>query len=119
MTIANLRKEIRARGAIANPAKIANRSNMIHSPLAELAVASPSEPILNIRPQNLVLIGEQSPLEMVACNNCVRFTPDKIGDGVGIGNCDLDIKWTQEFTGRMPLFRYSERHCKQFNQLMD
>jgi len=56
---------------------------------------------------------------MVTCNTCEHFTPDIIGDGSGIGNCGLEVKWTQEFTGRMPLFRYSERHCQQFSKLMD
>lgn len=53
------------------------------------------------------------------CNDCEHFTMDNIGDGTGIGNCELGIKWTQEFSGRMPLFRDSERHCKQFTKLMD
>jgi predicted nucleic-acid-binding Zn-ribbon protein len=56
---------------------------------------------------------------MAICNDCEHFTVDDIGDGAGIGNCELGIKWTQEFTGRMPLFRYSERHCEQFSKLMD
>ena len=122
MTIANLKKEIRARIAIANLAKIANGSRMFHSSLAELAplaVAPPSESALNIGSQTLVGIEEQSNLEIVTCNACERFSPDKIGDGAGIGSCELGVKWTQEFNGRMPLFRYSERHCKQFSKLMD
>ncbi|AOW57833.1 TPA: hypothetical protein F8A23_08735 [Legionella pneumophila] len=56
---------------------------------------------------------------MVTCNSCNYFTVDIIGDGAGIGSCELGIKWTQEFNGRMPLFRYSERYCEQFNKLMD
>ncbi|KTD68880.1 hypothetical protein Lste_2038 [Legionella steelei] len=53
------------------------------------------------------------------CNDCEHFTVDIIGDGTGIGSCELGVKWTQEFTGRMPLYRYSERHCMQFSKLMD
>lgn len=53
------------------------------------------------------------------CSDCEHFIVDIIGDGTGIGSCKLGVKWTQEFTGRMPLYRYSERHCKQFSKLMD
>lgn len=55
---------------------------------------------------------------LVTCNGCEHFTPDKIGDGTGIGDCGLGIKWTQEYNGRKPLFRYAERHCKDFSKLM-
>lgn len=56
--------------------------------------------------------------QIVTCNGCEHFTPDKIGDGAGIGNCSLGITWTQEYNGRRPLFRYSERHCSNFSKLM-
>jgi len=121
MTIASLRKEIRARVDIANPAKIANEFIVIPAQLVELATLAgtpPHEPIL-IEPQSSVEIEEQANLKIVTCNACEQFTPDKMGDGMGIGNCELGIKYTQEFNGRMPLFRYSERHCKQFSKLMD
>lgn len=119
MTIDSLRKEIRTRTAIANSAKIAKEFIVSPSSLAELAVLAvvpPSELIPKIGPQNSVSVGEQPDLQIVTCNTCELFTPDKIGDGAGIGNCELGIKWTQEFTGRMPLYRYSERHCKQFSK---
>lgn len=56
---------------------------------------------------------------MAVCNYCKHFTVDIMGDGTGIGSCELGVKWTQEFNGRMPLYRYSERHCNQFSKLMD
>ena len=61
---------------------------------------------------------QRSSSVIVACDNCEQFTPDKIGDGAGIGDCGLGIKWTQEYNGRRPLFRYSERHCNDFSKLM-
>jgi len=119
MTIANLRKEIRARTATATTAKVANEYIVTSELLATLAVAPPLEPILKIRPQNSVSIGEQPNFKIVTCNTCELFTPDEIGDGAGIGDCALGIKWTQEYNGRRPLFRYAERHCVQFSKLMD
>ncbi len=56
--------------------------------------------------------------QIVTCNGCEHFIPDKIGDGAGIGGCGLGIKWTQEYNGRKPLFRYAERHCNDFSKLM-
>jgi hypothetical protein len=56
-----------------------------------------------------------SVLEVVTCNSCVHFSPDKIGDGAGIGDCYLNVKWTQEFDGRRPLYRYAERHCEKYS----
>ena len=53
---------------------------------------------------------------LVACNDCMHFTPDTIGDGVGIGNCNLRIKWTSEVNGKMPLYRYATRNCASFNE---
>jgi hypothetical protein len=53
--------------------------------------------------------------QIIACNDCIHFTPDKIGDGAGIGSCSCDINWTQEINGRSPLFRYTKRHCNDFN----
>lgn len=55
---------------------------------------------------------------IVSCNKCEHFTPDQIGDGAGIGNCDMCVKWTQEFNGRRPLYRYSDRHCEKLGKLM-
>ena len=54
--------------------------------------------------------------ELVMCNDCINFIADKIGNGSGIGDCSLNIKWTQEVKGRMPLFRYAERHCCNFKR---
>lgn len=51
---------------------------------------------------------------IVTCNTCEHFTPDKIGDGGGIGSCALGVESTQEVSGKMPLFRYSKRHCDKF-----
>lgn len=56
---------------------------------------------------------------MVTCNTCEHFTSDKVGDGTGIGECYLGVKWTQEFDGRRPLYRYAERHCVKFSKLMN
>lgn len=55
---------------------------------------------------------------IVTCNACEYFTPDAVGDGAGIGNCSLGIKWTQELHGCMPLYRYADRHCAEFSKLM-
>ena len=60
----------------------------------------------------------QKSLSIVSCNNCEHFTPDQIGDGAGIGNCDMGVKWTQEFDGRRLLYRYADRHCEKFSKLM-
>jgi hypothetical protein len=57
-------------------------------------------------------------LSIVSCNKCEHFTPDQIGDGAGIGHCDMGVKWTKEWCGRMPLYRYAERHCEKFSKLM-
>jgi hypothetical protein len=56
-------------------------------------------------------------MDKVSCNSCEHFIPDAVGDGVGIGECGLGIKWTQEYNGRMPLYRYTERHCDRFSNL--
>lgn len=58
-------------------------------------------------------------LKVVQCNYCIYFTPDSIGNGAGIGTCAFNVKWTQETHGRMPLYRYAERHCVQYKQLED
>lgn len=58
------------------------------------------------------------PPGMVTCNRCEHFTADIIGDGAGIGSCGLEVKWTQEVHGKMPLFRYSTRNCSHFSKLM-
>jgi hypothetical protein len=57
-------------------------------------------------------------LKKVMCDNCEHFMPDEIGDGAGIGDCGLGIKYTQEVSGLMPLFRYADRHCDNFSKLM-
>lgn len=55
----------------------------------------------------------------VTCNDCRLFIPDNIGDGVGIGRCELGVTWTTVFNRRkMPLYRYSERYCDKFIKLM-
>ena len=58
-------------------------------------------------------------LKVVQCSYCTYFTPDSIGDGAGIGTCIFNVKWTQETHGRLPLYRYAERHCVQYKQLED
>ena len=78
------------------------RKNCGVSPAVNLA--------LNSNPTN--------PLEMVTCNDCEHFNSDTIGDGFGIGDCGLGVKWTQEFDGRRPLYRYADRHCGKFSKLM-
>lgn len=55
-------------------------------------------------------------IKIVQCDLCMHFTPDAIGDGVGIGCCALNVKFTQETHGKMPLYRYAERHCVQYKQ---
>lgn len=55
-------------------------------------------------------------VKIVTCNQCKHFIGDKIGDGAGIGDCSIGIEWTQEVRGRLPLFRYAERHCNKFTQ---
>lgn len=52
----------------------------------------------------------------VQCDRCMHFTPDSIGSGAGIGDCAVGVKWTQHVGGKMPLYRYSERHCVQYKQ---
>lgn len=56
-------------------------------------------------------------IKVVQCDLCMYFTPDIIGDGVGIGHCALNVKFTREVHGKMPLYRYAERHCVQYKQL--
>lgn len=51
---------------------------------------------------------------LVQCDRCIHFIPDSIGSGAGIGDCAVGIKWTQQVGGRMPLYRYAERHCVQY-----
>jgi hypothetical protein len=58
-------------------------------------------------------------LELVTCNACNHFNPDTIGDGFGIGECYLGVKWTRQFDGRRPLYRYAERNCEKFSKLMN
>lgn len=65
---------------------------------------------------NLSFVSNQDLI--VTCNACEHFTPDTIGDGFGIGECYLGVKWTQEFDGRRPLYRYADRHCEKFSKLM-
>ena len=57
-------------------------------------------------------------LKFISCDLCEHFSPDDIGDGAGIGTCKLGIKWTQEYNGRKPLYRYADRHCEKFSKLM-
>jgi len=82
-------------------------------------VADPAE----CQPGRASIIAESSRkscgLKAVACNDCKYFTPDSIGDGAGIGDCALGVKWTQEYNGRRPLFRYAERDCSSFSKLMN
>jgi hypothetical protein len=117
MTIANLIKEIKARSTIANSAKIAKGSisnTQVLAQLATLAAVSVDKPITPEQQKDPF----ESPLfETVNCNNCEHFHPDTIGDGVGIDTCDVGIKWTQEFYGRMPLYRYADRHCKKYSKI--
>ena len=58
-------------------------------------------------------------LKTVTCNDCEHFSPDRIGDGVGIGICAIGIISTK-IAGYsiMPLYRYSDRYCDQFSKLM-
>lgn len=63
------------------------------------------------------LLGAFSVSKTVCCDNCRHFTPDKVGDGVGIGACNLGITWTQECRGRMPLYRFADRHCSYFSKV--
>ena len=72
-------------------------------------------PLTQLNPNDRI---QCSSLEIVACDNCEHFTPDRIGDGAGIGDCYLGLKWTQEFDGRRPLYRYADRHCEKFSKLM-
>lgn len=58
------------------------------------------------------------PSGLIVCDNCEHFIPDSIGDGAGIGKCEHGIEWTQEYNGRVPLFRYVSRHCPKFSKLM-
>lgn len=53
------------------------------------------------------------------CDTCIHFTADKIGDGTGIGTCNEGIKWTDETQGRLPLYRFTHRHCDKFSKLID
>lgn len=56
---------------------------------------------------------------VITCNKCEHFTPDVIGDGGGIGNCERHVQSTQELNGLLPLFRYAKRHCNKFSKLHD
>lgn len=58
-------------------------------------------------------------LKTVSCNDCEHFSPDQIGDGTGIGSCDLGIRSTK-IAGyiTMPLYRYSDRYCDKFSKLI-
>lgn len=58
----------------------------------------------------------QKSLEPIQCNKCKHFMPDTIGDGVGIGHCARNIKWTSSSHGKMPLYRYADRYCVQYQQ---
>lgn len=60
-------------------------------------------------------MNKQKLLMPVQCEQCTHFTPDSIGSGAGIGQCAVNIKWTQEIHGKMPLYRYAERHCVKYN----
>jgi len=50
----------------------------------------------------------------ITCDACKHFSPDRIGDGAGIGSCELKVPWTQGNNGRVPLYRYARRHCDGF-----
>lgn len=58
----------------------------------------------------------QKSLELIQCNKCKHFMPDTIGDGSGIGQCVMNIKWTSSSHGKMPLYRYADRYCVQYQQ---
>ncbi len=53
---------------------------------------------------------------MVTCSQCENFTPDKVGDGTGIGLCSLGLQYTEELHGHKPLYRYADRRCDKFKQ---
>lgn len=59
----------------------------------------------------------QKSLEPIQCNKCKHFMPDTIGDGAGIGHCEMNIKWTSNSHGKMPLYRYADRYCVQYKQI--
>lgn len=51
----------------------------------------------------------------VVCNDCQYFVPDKIGDGIGIGTCELGLTLTPAMIGgQMPLYRFAKRRCGDF-----
>lgn len=54
--------------------------------------------------------------DLVACDKCNHFMPDQVGDGSGIGQCDLRIGWTKSPRGKIPLFRYAKRFCSKFTR---
>lgn len=53
---------------------------------------------------------------MVSCSQCANFTPDVIGNGMGIGTCTHGIERTRELNGCISLYRYANRHCAEFSK---
>ena len=60
-----------------------------------------------------------NPQKQVSCSSCLHFTPDHVGSGTGIGICHLGVIWTHENNGRMPLYRYADRHCEKYSKPME
>lgn len=53
-------------------------------------------------------------IHMATCDACEFFSQDQTGSGAGIGRCKHGIEWTEEISGRMPLYRYARRYCNRF-----
>lgn len=114
MNIARLINEIKVRVNIANSAKVANhllQNTQILAKLAPLAVPLDNQIIEELNEAELLSLKV-----IVNCDSCEHFQTDKIGDGTGIGKCNASIKWTEEFHGRMPLYRYANRSCDKFKK---
>lgn len=62
------------------------------------------------------LYGQDSISLTVTCDACDHFSPDTIGDGVGIGSCSLGMLGTPEPSGFMPSYRFAKRHCIKFTE---
>ncbi len=83
------------------------RSNF-NEPIDESSISLPAIPANSANLSNIV-----------RCHDCEHFIPDNIGNASGIGSCNLGMIWTQEVTGRLPLYCYANRHCVKFSRLMD